>query len=413
MKIPAKTTKTLIHLLLISILCFSFLPVLMLKKAVAGTESIIADHRAVAYFDSIPPYYIEAVKHMFLSLPGQSHSAAYRRGLELVEELDPNTYSLINYDDIEPDPNNGEALQISRWVKDSNNLIGEAQWYTWHAWDPMDQNFPTNNAQLIANHIEYCENNNIHISAIGFGWCWDMTMQDLPGGGIDTIEDIEFHWAGASDGGPNGNHRWGLDDGDYEITQNHVNMNDYLIATSEYLGFATSYNTTVFFTTGPVDENSGTENGFQREIKNQYIRDHFSDIYSQAFLFDYADILTHNDSGELFQSSWDGHLFPQIHPDNLEGASVGHIGEVGALRLGKALWWMLARIAGWDGNPVSELPGDANYDGLIDDEDILTVEDIILDRIFVSEFPHNGDSNSDNIINVVDITDIERKIHDS
>jgi len=26
-----------------------------------------------------------------------------------------------------------------------------------------------------------------------------------------------------------------------------------------------------------------------------------------------------------------------------------HIGEIGALRLAKAMWWMLARIAGWDG----------------------------------------------------------------
>jgi hypothetical protein len=38
-----------------------------------------------------------------------------------------------------------------------------------------------------------------------------------------------------------------------------------------------------------------------------------------------------------------------IHPDNLGGTEVGHIGTVGALRLGKAMWWMLARIAGWDG----------------------------------------------------------------
>ncbi|MBK7480423.1 MAG: Ig-like domain-containing protein [Bacteroidales bacterium] len=30
-----------------------------------------------------------------------------------------------------------------------------------------------------------------------------------------------------------------------------------------------------------------------------------------------------------------------------------HIGEVGALRLAKALWWMLARIAGWDGGEGS------------------------------------------------------------
>lgn len=28
-----------------------------------------------------------------------------------------------------------------------------------------------------------------------------------------------------------------------------------------------------------------------------------------------------------------------------------HIGRIGALRVAKAMWWMLARIAGWDGNP--------------------------------------------------------------
>ncbi|MGI6306836.1 MAG: Ig-like domain-containing protein [Bacteroidales bacterium] len=30
-----------------------------------------------------------------------------------------------------------------------------------------------------------------------------------------------------------------------------------------------------------------------------------------------------------------------------------HIGEVGALRLAKAMWWLLARIAGWDGGEGS------------------------------------------------------------
>ncbi len=32
--------------------------------------------------------------------------------------------------------------------------------------------------------------------------------------------------------------------------------------------------------------------------------------------------------------------------------SIGHISNAGALRLAKAMWWMLARMAGWDGGTI-------------------------------------------------------------
>ena len=77
-------------------------------------------------------------------------------------------------------------------------------------------------------------------------------------------------------------------------------------------------------------------------------------------LFDYADILCYNDSGVVQTTSWTdtangNHVYPVIHPDNMKNLaggnddSIGHIGAAGALRLAKAQWWMLARIAGWDG----------------------------------------------------------------
>jgi hypothetical protein len=74
-------------------------------------------------------------------------------------------------------------------------------------------------------------------------------------------------------------------------------------------------------------------------------------------LFDYADILCWSDAGLMHVATWnDGGALrqhPQIHPDNmldLDGTyqeDGDHIGERGALRLGKALWVMLARMAGW------------------------------------------------------------------
>ena len=78
----------------------------------------------------------------------------------------------------------------------------------------------------------------------------------------------------------------------------------------------------------------------------------------RRYLFDYADIIAWNDAGEQHLKTWDGHEFQGRHIDHLGNYDGGygsgwecHINEVGCLRLGKAMWWLLARIAGWDGQP--------------------------------------------------------------
>ncbi|NMC34479.1 MAG: hypothetical protein GYA36_18815, partial [Veillonellaceae bacterium] len=45
---------------------------------------IIADHTVVDKYDDIPEYYINEVKKMWLSVPGESHATAYIFGLELL-----------------------------------------------------------------------------------------------------------------------------------------------------------------------------------------------------------------------------------------------------------------------------------------------------------------------------------------
>ncbi len=89
-------------------------------------------------------------------------------------------------------------------------------------------------------------------------------------------------------------------------------------------------------------------------LKHQYIRDFVGQDRSRV-LFDYADILTHNQAGQKYLTTWNDGGTPRshanIHPDNMANEVAGtHIGQEGCLRLAKAMWWLLARMAGWDGS---------------------------------------------------------------
>jgi hypothetical protein len=375
----SKMKRVLFRLVVVGVFAAGMFPLFMPANA-ASSGPIIADHTVVDQYDEIPQYWLDQVKKMFLNTPGESHSTTYGLGLDLLEAQDPN-YRATNYYAAQPPPENGQGLRVSRWIYGNdappNNptlfqFTGEAQWYTWHAWDPAaaaENVTAASNAVLIKNHIAYTHDNSIEITAIGFGWCWDMSWRNSPGGEIDP--EYGVRWAGSSVGGPvegtespGFGQRWGLNDADTALTGNPVNMDDYLAATEEYIAWAetNSPNTRVFFTTGAVDwepswvGHNNSERGYQREIKQQYIRDYVN--ANDKILFDYADILTHNDAGELYTETWNGHEYPQLHPDNMKALDGTprlegyHTGEVGALRLAKAMWWLLARLAGWDGNPV-------------------------------------------------------------
>jgi hypothetical protein len=135
-------------------------------------------------------------------------------------------------------------------------------------------------------------------------------------------------------------------------------MIDYLNAIEEFNSY--SAGTKAVFTTGPEDNNQNTELGWQRHQKHLFIRD-FVAQNTDRILFDFADILSHDDNGILRNGSgWkDGngvlHVFPYMcsvydaEYDGGDGAC--HLSEAGCIKLAKAQWWMLARIAGWNGLP--------------------------------------------------------------
>ena len=326
-----------------------FIVLILIQFTLMQFGQIIADHTVVDRYSDIPQAYIDAVKKMWATNPGESHSAALRQGLIDLESLDAR-FAVSILTSGTPEPYTGINLRFSgatrgdftysdRWVY----AYGEEDWFT--------------NSTAIARTkagISYCNTNGLELAAIGFCWCYDDSHSSNISATVDPVYGCR--WYGRSYNGPEGDRSWGLDAADQAITGNSVSLDTYLAATQEYIDYcvAQGYNTKVYFTTGPVEPTYYVaEAGYQASLKHQRIRDYVL-ADPTRILFDYADILCYDNGSEVMATNiWNGHTFPVITPTNYGEADLGHIDSAGALRLAKAMWWMLARIAGWDGGTGS------------------------------------------------------------
>ena len=311
---------------------------------------MIIDHTCVDRYTNLTSAEIARVKTMWASVIGASHSLGYRVGCQLLENVD-SRFGVNVFDAGAPEPYTTNYLRFSRAMRDFRYNQwsyggSEATWYSM-----------TSSVSEVQAHISYCNTNGLALGAFCFGWSWQPSWQNV----LTTTVDPEYQvrWSGSSAGGPDGNLAWGLDADDFSLTGNRVCMQTYLDATEAYRRHCRSngYPTTVMFSTAPpIDYTS--ENGYQVFLKNQYIRSYVSNT-TDGVLFDFADILCWNDGGNQATSRWTDYggslrVFPIIHGDNLrnlDGSSSEtnspdyHIGQRGALRLGKALWYALSRIS--------------------------------------------------------------------
>ena len=268
---------------------------------------IIADHTVVERYDDIPQYYIDQVKKMWLSYAGESHSAGIREGLMLLEAKD-SKYSVNVIESGTPEAPAITHLRASRatWG-DLDHTSGWIYGYGEEDWYKSSSAINRTKAG-----IAYCSTHSLEISAFGFGWCWDI---------------------------------------------DETNMTAYLNATQQYIDHcsANGYKTKVFFTTGPVDWICADgEGGYKKYLAYEAIRTYVK-AGSSRVLFDYADILCYDAGSETpIIQTWNGLTYPVITGTNGTPAVESyHISEAGALRLAKAMWWMLARISGWDGGTTA------------------------------------------------------------
>ncbi|OQX71010.1 MAG: hypothetical protein B6D62_03005 [Candidatus Cloacimonas sp. 4484_275] len=89
--------------------------------------------------------------------------------------------------------------------------------------------------------------------------------------------------------------------------------------------------------------------GYNRYQRNEQIRQYCVD--NNKVLFDFADLdCWHN--GEFNSYEYNGTTVPLEHPD-FNGDYYAHTTESSCRQKGRAVWWMLARLRGWEPSPPS------------------------------------------------------------
>ena len=320
------------------------------SKADSGTDTdtnnvpyIIADHTAVEDYEQIPGTYLNQVKQMVLWYMGESHSYQIRGGkladsgrvlggLELLETADSN-YGV----EVRENPANFTGTNVlkllrgsfhERWGWNDDNMGEEHYWST---------------ETVLEKPKMVSENYSVDVAI--WCWCWDIPWRELiifdaNDRKINIIRDRDKDGIEET---PNGN--WGTE-----------HMQIYLNAFKS-LNDNTNSNTVSVYQTAVTD--TADEGGHLTQLYNDQMRAWVK--ANGGYLFDWADIEVYNDdNSEKNTESWmdtagilgtpEAEYNYEKRHDQWSGEEVGHATQALAIRKAKALWWLLARIAGWDGN---------------------------------------------------------------
>ena len=133
----------------------------------------------------------------------------------------------------------------------------------------------------------------------------------------------------------------GMDGGTYPIISEPENFNSLMFDKLEALEAAHPGKTFILWTM-PL-----ARVGYENTQKfNQMVRDYARE--NNKILFDIADIESHDPQGNKIQNDAGHDIIYQGYTDE---SRAGHLNTAGRERVAKAFWYLMARVAGWEGPP--------------------------------------------------------------
>lgn len=280
-------------------------------------QRILVDHRSVSLFEHIPPHYADAARRLRLLYMDRSVGGNINDALSCLSH-----------------PHAAAPSFCKRHThRDSAYAVDAREVYWDGTWDRANWRYefwPDGCAEDSDCFVRFIEPRIDSFDVVGFQFSY---LAVMPGSNI--IHPVDGFFGSRNDRG----------------------------TATRYTEFAARHpgKTVIWWTTSLARGIGSPESQVFNTAMREYARVH------DLVLFDVADILSHAPSGQPCFDNRDGVAYlDENHPD--DGSDIpaicpqyttetegGHLGSIsaGGIRVAKAFWVLMARIAGWDGAATS------------------------------------------------------------